>query len=69
MPLETICKHPYLTISLEMVKFRYLLAKLNKVSVLDSQISDTISFSLQNCIVLVLHEGDNLIFVGDVAWG
>ena len=52
-----------------MVKLRYLLAELNKVSVLNSQISDTVSFSLQDRVMPVLHKGNNLIFVGYVAWG
>ena len=69
LPLKTIYKNPHLAISLEMVKLRYLLAKLNKVSVLNSQISDTVFLSLQNCVMLVLHKGNNLILVGYVAWG
>ena len=62
MPLKTIYKHAHLASILEVVKlFRYLLTKLNKVSVLYSQISNAVSLPLQNRVMLV--------FVGYVAWG
>ena len=51
-----------------MVKLRHLFSKLNKVSVFNSQIFDTVSLSLQDRVMLVLNKGDNLFFVGDVAW-
>jgi hypothetical protein len=69
MPVKAIYKHPHLAIGLEMVKLCYLLTKLNKVSVVYSQISNTVSFSLQDRVMPVLHKGNNLIFVGYVAWG